>query len=145
MNRFLLVFLKQKRFGNVKQKSKIFVWHFRKKLVFGSKNWFRVQNCPPPILSSNAKNSGLGPKTLVWVIGINRKYYEIIGNKRGQLETRTIRNELTVKITSLLLRGHFWDKFWDSRHSEQSKCTVFDEESEFHVKNKRFLEPGGKT
>ena len=49
-----------------------------------------------------------------------------------------------LKITSLFFRGHFWVKFWDSRHSEQSKYTVFDEESEFQVKNKQILEPGGK-
>ena len=34
--------------------------------------------------------------------------------------------------------------FWDSRHIQVAIYTVFDEESEFQVKNKQNLEPGGK-
>ena len=32
----------------------------------------------------------------------------------------------------------------DSRHSQVAIYTVFDEESEFQVKNKQILDPGGK-
>ena len=39
---------------------------------------------------------------------IESKYYEIRGNTRGQLETRTIRNELTVMK-------------WRKRHKEKEK------------------------
>ena len=36
-------------------------------------------------------------------------------------------------------------KIWDSRHFQQSKCTLFHEESESEVKHSQFLEPEGKN
>ena len=36
------------------------------------------------------------------------------------------------------------NKVWDPRHSQVAIYTVFDEESEFQVKNKQILDPGGK-
>ena len=36
-------------------------------------------------------------------------------------------------------------RFWDSRPLQLSKYTVFDEESDFQVENKQFLEPEGKN
>ena len=35
--------------------------------------------------------------------------------------------------------------FWDSKHVQQSKYTVFHEESDFQVKNSQFLDPEGKS
>ena len=40
--------------------------------------------------------------------------------------------------------GGFWTSLRDSRHSQVAIYTVFDEESEFQVKNKQILDPGGK-
>ena len=37
----------------------------------------------------------------------------------------------------------FFFKIKDSRHAQLSKYAVFHEESDFQVKNKQFLEPGG--
>ena len=43
------------------------------------------------------------------------------------------------------LVGRFWIKFWDSRHIQVAIYTVFDEESEFQVKNSQILQPGGNN
>ena len=40
--------------------------------------------------------------------------------------------------------GRVLINFWDSRHIKVAIYTVFDEESEFQVKNKQILDPGGK-
>ncbi len=39
----------------------------------------------------------------------------------------------------------FGTNFWDSGHVQQSKYTVFDEESDFQVKNGQILQPEGKV
>ena len=41
--------------------------------------------------------------------------------------------------------GHVLIKLRDSRHIQVAVYTVFDEESEFQIKNSQILEPGGKT
>ena len=56
-----------------------------------------------------------------------------------------MRHTVDGKITSVFFGGHFWVKFWDSRHVQWSKYIVFHEESDFQVKNKQFLEPEGKN
>ena len=48
------------------------------------------------------------------------------------------------KITSVFFSGLFRFKLEDSRHFQWSIYTVFDEESDFQVKNSQILEPGGK-
>ena len=45
----------------------------------------------------------------------------------------------------LFFGDHILIKFEDSRHIQVARYTVFDEESELHVKHKQILEPGGKT
>ena len=57
------------------------------------------------------------------------------------------RNIIIILWTEKLLHvfgGSFCTNFEDSRHAQQSKYTVFDEESDVQLKNKQILEPGGK-
>ena len=47
-------------------------------------------------------------------------------------------------ITSIFWGGPFGITIWASRHVQQSKHTVFEEESDFQVKNHQILDPEGK-
>ena len=48
-------------------------------------------------------------------------------------------------FSSLFFGGRVLIKFWDSRHIQVAMYTVFDEESEFQIKNREKLQPGGKN
>ena len=50
-----------------------------------------------------------------------------------------------VHLGEFLEYLHLLTKFWDSRHLQLAKYTVFDEESDFQVKNEQIRRPEAKT